>query len=256
MITGSVSSAVAVAGEKLAQRKRVLNMASVTASNATTGKDCVRYSFQTLQSAYMVGKALAPVLAKEIGANKKAAYLVPDYTYGHITFNSMNEFLGKHGWTVVMQQVSALATRNYSSYLLNIANSAADVFVNIDFGDDFVASTKQAGQFGILKKMKYVCPIIAPFAGSSLGTELVAGMYGTRGWTPDLAGPYPLSKDFLDSFRRRLPRRSGVYGAYGLPDNLPMGARGPACPDLLSGKGDKALEALKFPNTTLGEVWY
>ncbi|HET6606635.1 MAG TPA: ABC transporter substrate-binding protein, partial [Rhodopila sp.] len=46
MIAGCVSSAVAVATNKLAQRERVLYLPLVSGSNDTTGKDCVRYSFR------------------------------------------------------------------------------------------------------------------------------------------------------------------------------------------------------------------
>ena len=90
MITGSVSSATAIAIEELAQREKVLNMVGLSGSNDTTGKNCQRYGFRSQPSAYMACKALAPVVAKAIGKNIKAAYLVPDYTYGHSVFNSFS----------------------------------------------------------------------------------------------------------------------------------------------------------------------
>ncbi len=43
LITGSTSSAVAVALNKLAQREKVLYVTGISGSNDTTGKDCVRY---------------------------------------------------------------------------------------------------------------------------------------------------------------------------------------------------------------------
>src|SRR6185437_450495 len=43
LMTGSTSSAVAVALNKLAQREKVLYVAGISGSNDTTGKDCVRY---------------------------------------------------------------------------------------------------------------------------------------------------------------------------------------------------------------------
>ena len=97
----------------------------------------------------MAAKALAPVLAKELGKNRKVAYLTPDYTYGHSVFDSMKEFTAAEGWTVATNQLAPLGTTDFSSYLLNIANGGADVFVNIAFGADAVASTKQAAQFNI-----------------------------------------------------------------------------------------------------------
>ena len=46
LLTGSTSSAVAVALNKLAQREKVLYVTGISGSNDTTGKDCVRYGFR------------------------------------------------------------------------------------------------------------------------------------------------------------------------------------------------------------------
>ena len=46
LMTGSTSSAVAVALNNLAQREKVLYVAGISGSNDTTGKDCVRYGFR------------------------------------------------------------------------------------------------------------------------------------------------------------------------------------------------------------------
>jgi branched-chain amino acid transport system substrate-binding protein len=200
MITGSVSSAVAVALEELAQREKVLNMVGVSASNDTTGKNCQRYGFRSQQSAYMVCKALAPVLIKEMGQGKKAAYLVPDYTYGHSVFGSFTDLAGKDGWTVASKQVVPLGTTDFSSALLNIANSGADVFVNITFGADAVSSIKQAQQFGVLSKSKLVVPVLSSFQAKELGAGLMEGVYGTIEFWWTLAERYPLAKAFVEAF--------------------------------------------------------
>jgi ABC-type branched-subunit amino acid transport system substrate-binding protein len=95
----------------------------------------------------MAAKGLAGVLAKEIGKSKKVAYLRPDYTHGHSVFDAIKEFTGKEGWTVATNQVAPLGTTDSSSYLLNIVNSDADVFVNVAFGADAVASSSGSSPF-------------------------------------------------------------------------------------------------------------
>ncbi|HEX3989994.1 MAG TPA: ABC transporter substrate-binding protein, partial [Acetobacteraceae bacterium] len=82
LITGSTSSAVAVALNKLAQREKVLYVAGISGSNDTTGKDCVRYGFRQCFYGQTAAAAIGPVLLKAYGKGKKAAYLTPDYTYG------------------------------------------------------------------------------------------------------------------------------------------------------------------------------
>jgi ABC-type branched-subunit amino acid transport system substrate-binding protein len=201
MITGCVSSAEAIALEKLAQRYKVVNMVGCSGANETTGKDCQRYAFRSQPSANMAARALAPVLGKELGKNLKAVYLVPDYAYGHSVEQSTGEFTAQQlGWKSLGSQVCPLGTTDYSSYLLNIANSGADVFVNVAFGADAVASCKQAKQFNILDKMKMVVPNISAFQAKELGAEIMQGVYGTLDFWWTLAETNEAAKIFVDTF--------------------------------------------------------
>ena len=98
LITGGTSSAVAVALNKLAQREKVLFVSGISGSNDTTGKDCVRYGFrQNASTARPPRPRSAPVLVKAFGKNKKAAYMTPDYTYGHTVTKSMQDYLADRG---------------------------------------------------------------------------------------------------------------------------------------------------------------
>ena len=92
-MTGSTSSAVAVALNKLAQREKVLYVTGISGSNDTTGKDCVRYGFRQNFYGQTAAAAIGPVLVKAYGKNKKAAYMTPDYTYGHTVTKSMQDYL-------------------------------------------------------------------------------------------------------------------------------------------------------------------
>ena len=203
LLTGSCSSAVAVACNKFGQREKVIYLPGVSGSNDTTGKDCVRYGFRTCFYGQTSSAALAPVLIKELGRDKKVAYMTPDYTYGHTVQHSMEEYLKKGGWVTVTDQVSPLGTSDFSSYLLNVANSGADVVVNINWGNDAVASVKQAAQFGILKKMKLVVAYSVPFLAKEVGPELTQGVYSATDWWWTLEDRYPLSKLFLEAFRKK-----------------------------------------------------
>ncbi len=169
MITGGTSSAVAVALNKLAQREKVIFVCGISGSNDTTGKDCVRYGFRQNFYGQTAAAAIAPVLIKQFGKNKKAAYLTPDYTYGHTVTKSMQDRLAEAGWTTTTNQVSPLGAPDYSSYLLNVANSGADVLINVNWGHDAVLSTQQAKQFGVLDKMKLVVPYQVPFIARETG---------------------------------------------------------------------------------------
>jgi branched-chain amino acid transport system substrate-binding protein len=191
LLTGSTSSAVAVALNKLAQREKVLYVTGISGSNDTTGKDCVRYGFRQNFYGQTAAAAISPTLIKTFGKNKKAAYLTPDYTYGHTVTKSMQDFLATAGWTTVTNQVSPLGAPDYSSYLLNVANSGADVLINVNWGHDAVLSTQQAKQFGVLDKMKLVVPYQVPFLARETG-GLMEGVYAATEYWWTMEDKYPL----------------------------------------------------------------
>ncbi len=256
MLTGAVSSAVAIAMEKLGQREHVVVMISNSGSNDTTGKDCERYGFRSQASAYMAAKGLAPVLAKEIGENRKVGYLVPDYTYGHSVFDSVQEFTGKHGWKTASKQLAPIGTTDFSSFLLNIANSGADVFVNIAFGADATVSTKQAKQFGILEKMKYVVPNISQFQAKELGAEIMGGTYGTQSWWWTEEDNYPLAKIFVEDFEKKYKYKPR-WGASEAYIQMIVWAEAVArAGTFYPVEVIKALESGHKVNTIYGEVYY
>ncbi|HTP95111.1 MAG TPA: substrate-binding protein [Burkholderiales bacterium] len=204
LMTGSTSSAVAVALNKLAQREKVLYTAGISGSNDTTGKDCVRYGFRQCFYGETAANAIGPVLLKAYGKNKKAAFMTPDYTYGHTVTKSMSDYLAKNGgWTMVTNQVSPLGATDFSSYLTNIANSGAEVLLNVNWGRDAVLSTQQAKQFGIIPKMKLVIPYQIPFLAKNVGAELTEGVYAATDFWWTLEDKFPLAKMFVEAFRKK-----------------------------------------------------
>lgn len=204
LMTGGTSSAVAVALNKLAQREKVLYVVGISGSNDTTGKDCARYSFRECFYGETAANGIGPVLLKTFGKGKKAAYLTPDYTYGHTVQKSMSEFLNKNGgWTTATNQVSPLGAPDFSSFLLNIANSGADVFLNINWGHDAVLSIQQAKQFGVLDKQKLVVPYQVPFLAPEVGGDLMAGVYAATDFWWTLEDKYPLAKMFVTEFEKK-----------------------------------------------------
>ena len=204
LMTGSTSSAVAVALNKFAQREKVLYVTGISGSNDTTGKDCVRYGFRQNFYGETAANAIGPVLLKAFGKNRKAAFMTPDYTYGHTVTKSVNDYLTQNGgWTMVTNQVSPLGTQDFSQYITNIANSGAEFLINVNWGRDAVLSVQQAKQFGILPKMTLVIPYQIPFLAKEVGPELTAGVYAATDFWWTLEDKYPLAKMFVDSFYKK-----------------------------------------------------
>jgi len=86
---------------------------------------------------------------------------------------------------------------------LNIANSGADVFVNINFGNDAVQSIKQAQQFGILSRQTLAVPYIAPFLAREVGPEVMQGVYAATDFWWTLQDQFPLAKMFVAAFEKK-----------------------------------------------------
>jgi ABC-type branched-subunit amino acid transport system substrate-binding protein len=203
-MTGSTSSAVAVALNKFAEREKILYLVAISGSNDTTGKDCTRYSVRQCFYGETAANAIGPVLLKNFGKNKKAAFMTPDYTYGHTVTKSVNDYLVEHGgWTQVTNQVSPLGTSDFSQYLTNIANSGAEVIVNVNWGRDAVLSVQQAKQFGLTPKMKMVIPYQIPFLAKEVGAELTEGVYAATDFWWTLEDKYPLAKMFVEAFDKK-----------------------------------------------------
>ncbi len=204
LMTGSTSSAVAVALNKFAQREKILYVPGVSGSNDTTGKDCARYSFRQCFYGETAANAVGPVLVKAYGKGKKAAFMTPDYTYGHTVTKSVNDYLTENGgWTMVTNQISPLGTTDFSQYLTNIANSGADAIINVNWGRDAVLSIQQAKQFGLTPKMQMVVPYQIPFLAKEVGPELTEGVYAATDFWWTLEDRFPLAKMFVAEFEQK-----------------------------------------------------
>src|SRR5579871_6809117 len=256
LMTGSTSSAVAVALNKLAQREKVLYVTGISGSNDTTGKDCVRYGFRQCFYGQTAAAAIGPIVVKTFGKNKKAAYLTPDYTYGHTVTKSMQDYLATAGWTTATNQVAPLGAPDYSSYLLNVANSGADVLINVNWGHDAVLSTQQAKQFGVLDKMKLVVPYQIPFIAREVGPELTAGVFAATDFWWTLEDKYPLAKTFVEAFEKKYGYKpewgaNNAYMEFALWAEAVENAGSFYPPDII-----KSYEAGRKIQSTVGEVYF
>jgi branched-chain amino acid transport system substrate-binding protein len=256
LMTGSTSSAVAVAMNKLAQREKVLYVTGISGSNDTTGKDCVRYGFRQNFYGQTAAAALGPVLVKAFGKGKKAAYMTPDYTYGHTVTKSMQDYLAGSGWTTVTNQVSPLGAPDFSSYLLNIANSGAEVLINVNWGHDAVLSIQQAQKFGILDKMKLAVPYQIPFLAPEVGGNLLAGVYAATDFWWTLQDRYPLAKMFVAEFEKKYGYKpewgaNNAYMSFALWADAVENAGSFYPPDVI-----KSFEAGRKLQSTVGEVYF
>jgi len=207
MITGGSSSGVAVAVQGLCQEAGVIFMACLTHSNDTTGKDKKRNGFRHFFNAYMSGAALAPVLAKTYGSDRRAYHLTADYTWGWTQQASMQAFTEAEGWETVNNVLTPLTATDFSSYIAPVLNSGADVLVLNHYGGNMVNSLTNAVQFGLRdkqvngKNFEIVVPLYSELMAKGAG-ENVRGILGSSNWhwqLPD-AGTQAFTKSFGEEY--------------------------------------------------------
>ena len=203
MITGGSSSGVAVAVQALCQEAGVIFMAGLTHSNDTTGKDKRANGFRHFFNSYMSGAALAPILAKNYGTDRKAYHLTADYNWGYTTEEAISSATEAMGWNTVQKVLTPLAATDFSSYIAPVLNSDADVLVLVHYGGNMVNSLTNAVQFGLRdrvvngKNFEIVVPLYSELMARGAGKN-IAGIFGSQNWDWKFQDEGP--KAFVQSF--------------------------------------------------------
>lgn len=203
MFSGGSSSGVAIAQQSLAQELGIVFMCGLTHSNDTTGKDKRRYGFRHFFNAYMSGAALGPVLAEEMGTDRRAYHLTADYTWGWTQEESIKNTTEGLGWDTVKTVRTPLGAGDFSQYITPVLNSGADVLILNHYGKDMVNSLTQAVQFGLRdkqvngKNFEIIVPLFSRLMAQGAG-ENIKGILGTTNWNWRLtdAGSQAFVKSF------------------------------------------------------------
>ena len=182
-------------------------MAGLTHSNDTTGKDRKANGFRHFFNGFMSGAALAPVLEKEYGKERRAYHLTADYTWGWTQQESIAQATESVGWETVNNVLTPLASTDFSSYIAPVLNSGADVLVLNHYGGNMVNSLTNAIQFGLLDKQvngkdfQIVVPLYSELMAAGAG-ENIKGVYGSMNWNWQLqdAGTKAFVKSFGEKY--------------------------------------------------------
>ena len=203
MITGGSSSGVAVAVQGLCQDAGIIFMSGLTHSNDTTGKDKKANGFRHFFNAYMSAAALAPVLEKLYGKERRAYHLTADYTWGWTQQESIQAATEEKGWETVQNVLTPLATTDFSSYIAPVVNSGADILVLNHYGGNMVNSLTSAVQFGLRDKQvngnnfEIVVPLYSELMAKGAGKN-IQGIHGSQNWDWKLSDEG--TKAFVQSF--------------------------------------------------------
>jgi branched-chain amino acid transport system substrate-binding protein len=174
---GSVSSAVALAQEQLANQYRVPVFFHIANDIGLTTTHFTKNAFEISPNTDMEPAAAALAFARVVGKGPiRIATITPDYSFGLDTAKAFLADLKKDGvtYTVTSQQTPALGATSYTSNIAAMLSSNPQyVFVG-EYGGDLTTLTKQGLGLGLFNKAK-VGAMYDYDVLSSLGTQAPAG---------------------------------------------------------------------------------
>ncbi len=215
MILGGASSGVAVAVGELCQEKTTLFMATITASNATTGEKGHRHTFRVCYNAWMGAKAMSSYLNDHY-KGKKYFYIVSDYTWGWSSEASIRKFTGTEDLSRYKRIRTPLgADETAFKRAIRFADLVKpDVLVLVLFGQDMSTAIRLATLAGLKKNTQIVVPILELGLAEGAGPKVMEGVIGTSDWNWRVPYKYGFDrgKAFVEKFAS-LYQRYPSWGA-------------------------------------------
>jgi branched-chain amino acid transport system substrate-binding protein len=173
-VQGGVSSGDVLAIMPVADREKILLMATGPNATEITGANCSRYTFRVDLPNYETVRSLYPSLSKH---GKNWYFLYASYAWGIDGYKQMNELLIKDGGKVVGADQTPLGTTDFSSYILKLMASKPDVvFLGLG-GGDMTNFLKQFHQMGLTNKIPVSSLIVNDTDLWAAGPDAATGIY-------------------------------------------------------------------------------
>lgn len=150
-LIGGVSSSVAISVGAVAEENGVLFIATNQNSDEITSEYARRHVFRVPPDMATLVRAGAQWVADNLG--KKWYFITHDYSWGWSGTRWARAMMDKVGATEVGEVLIPLDTRDFSSQLITLANSGADVAIVTVAGFDGIALYDQMREFGIFDRM-------------------------------------------------------------------------------------------------------
>jgi len=170
LLFGEVSSGATIALMKLAERRKIPLLVTISASDEITGKDKNPYTFRTSNPVDMENRMMAEFAAKD--GVKRVYGVVADYAVGREMWDSLKKKLGAKGVTIAGEDYPALGNKDYSLIADKVAKSDADGVAMIMTGSDAITFLKQSGQIGLKdKKTVFGTMVMDELMGKAVGEQ-------------------------------------------------------------------------------------
>ena len=209
------NSGVGLAVNTVVHEKNRTFMGSAIATSDLTGKFCQDTTVQWALDTWALGNAVGTAVVKAGGS--KWYFLSFEYALGQALERDTRAAITKLGATVVGSVHHPLGTTDFSSYLLQVQSSGANVLGLADTGTDAVNAIKQAQEFGILRKGVMLAALFMQISDvEALGLQAAQGIILSEPFYWDLNdGTREWSKRFAARMGGRMPTmvQAAAYSA-------------------------------------------
>ncbi|SFG58993.1 ABC transporter substrate-binding protein [Neptunomonas qingdaonensis] len=180
VINGLVASSVTGAVTEVTTNAKKIAMIAASASDAFTTKSCSPYNAHwTYNVTALANGTVKPMVQ---GGKKKWFFITADYGFGHALEGIATKVIEEEGGEVVGAVRAPLGTTDFSSYILQVQASGAEVVGLANAGADFVNSLKTAAEFGLTDMMDVAGLLVFTPNAQALDPAIAGGMLATTGF--------------------------------------------------------------------------
>ncbi|HVA36310.1 MAG TPA: ABC transporter substrate-binding protein [Candidatus Dormibacteraeota bacterium] len=177
-LMGTVNSAATLSTSNAANALGKVFVDDGGHADQISGADCHWNTFQTCHTTWAITHATGFSIAKLFG--KKWYMITPDYAFGHALATGYMDVIKKLGGEIIENDLTPLGTTDFSPYLTKVEAKKPSCLLILVQGEDWVNCLKQAGSFGLLKKI----PVAGPYAELesvwAVPPEVRVGYWGTE----------------------------------------------------------------------------
>ena len=206
LLTGSYSSAVALAINQVAQQQKVPYI-TTPGSQAFSGSECTRYGFGSNPTTNATTRAIATYAIENLGDSFYT--MTHNYTAGTEGTKEAERVINEGGGSIVGNSLIDLGQSDMSSAITNAVDSGAEIMLTNVFAGDLATLLSQAREFNAFDQMTICCSSIDLESIYSLGPETIQGLYGTpQGWWTQENERF--QNEFIPAFEEHLDRAPGM----------------------------------------------
>jgi len=214
VVTDMPTSGIAIAVSNIAREKKKIALITSAGTSDLTGKECSPYAVHWTYDTYALAAGTARALVRDGG--NSWYFVSAGLAFGEALERDATSVIVKEGGAVLGGVRHAFGAPDFSSPILQAANSKARVIGLANAGQDLVASIKQAREFAVQTNGTRIAALLAFITDvHGLGLDSAQGLYLTEAFYWDLNEQTRAWSRRFYARNGKMPtmNQAGTYGA-------------------------------------------